>query len=168
MGLYFYCGWFGLIDIRFMLQKLLRNKKKIGWALFLILLLVLVRAFEETLFYDPFLNYYKDEYANLPFPKFSLPQTFKLFFSTAMRFYLNSMISLFLLYVLFRDTKIVKFTAFLYVVLGSVLMISFVFILTFFGEENKMTLFYIRRFLIQPIFILLFIPAFYYQKRIKK
>jgi exosortase F-associated protein len=53
-------------------------------------------------------------------------------------------------------------------ILGSVLMISFIFILTFFGEENKMTLFYIRRFLIQPIFILLFIPAFYYQFEIKK
>ncbi|NBU81103.1 MAG: exosortase F system-associated protein, partial [Flavobacteriaceae bacterium] len=52
--------------------------------------------------------------------------------------------------------------------LGSILMISFVFVLTFFAEESKMTLFYIRRFLIQPIFILLFIPGFYYQKKIKK
>jgi exosortase F-associated protein len=25
--------------------------------------------------------------------------------------------------------------------------------------------FYVRRFLIQPLFIILFIPAFYYQKR---
>ena len=148
-----------------MLQILLRNKGKIGWSLFLILLLVLIRAFENTLFYDPFLNYYKDEYAHLPFPKINI---FKLFFSLGMRFYLNSVISLFLLYVIFKDTQIVKFTAFLYMVLGSVLMISFIFMLNFFGEENKMTLFYIRRFLIQPIFILLFIPAFYYQKQIKK
>lgn len=148
-----------------MLQRLLKNKEKVGWSLFLILLLILIRVFEETLFYDPFLNYYKDEYANLPFPKINI---FKLFFSLGIRFYLNSVISLFLLYVLFKDTKIVKFTAFLYMVLGSVLMISFIFTLNFFGEENKMTLFYIRRFLIQPIFILLFIPAFYYQKQIKK
>ena len=148
-----------------MLQKLIRNKGKIGWPLFLILLLVLIRAFENTLFYDPFLNYYKDEYAHLPFPQINI---FKLFFSLGMRFYLNSVISLFLLYVIFKDTKIVKFTAFLYMVLGSILMISFIFTLNFFGEEHKMTLFYIRRFLIQPIFILLFIPAFYYQKQIKK
>lgn len=148
-----------------MLQRLLKNKEKVGWSLFLILLLILIRVFEETLFYDPFLNYYKDEYANLPFPKINI---FKLFFSLGIRFYLNSVISLFLLYVLFKDTKIIKFTAFLYMVLGSVLMISFIFTLNFFGEENKMTLFYIRRFLIQPIFILLFIPAFYYQKQIKK
>jgi exosortase F-associated protein len=148
-----------------MLQKLIRNKGKVGWSLFLILLLVLIRAFEETLFYDPFLNYFKSEYSQLAFPRINI---FKLFFSLGIRFYLNSIISLFLLYVLFKDTQIVKFTALLYMILGSILMISFIFTLNFFGEESKMTLFYIRRFLIQPIFILLFIPAFYYQKKIKK
>jgi hypothetical protein len=148
-----------------MLQKLKRNKEKLIWSLFLVLLLVLIRAFEDSLFYDPFLNYYKDEYAHLPFPQINI---LKLFFSLGMRFYLNSVISLILLYVIFKDKQIVKFTAFLYMILGSVLMISFIFILNFFGEENKMTLFYIRRFLIQPIFILLFIPAFYYQNKIKK
>ena len=147
-----------------MLHKLIRNKGKIGWSLFLILLLVLIRAFETTLFYDPFLNYFKDEYAHLAFPKINI---FKLFFSLGMRFYLNSVISLFLLYVIFKDTQIVKFSALLYMILGSILMISFIFTLNFFGEESKMTLFYIRRFLIQPIFILLFIPGFYYQKKIK-
>lgn len=147
-----------------MLQKLLSDKKKIGWSLFLILLLVLIRAFEETLFYDPLLDYFKREYSQLSFPKINI---FKLFFSLGIRFYLNSMISLLLLYVIFKDKQMVKFTAFLYMVLGSVLMISFIFILTFFAHE-KMMLFYIRRFLIQPIFILLFIPAFYYQKQIKK
>ena len=148
-----------------MLQKLIKNKEKIGWSLFLILLLVLIRAFENTLFYDPLLDYFKTENSHLALPQINI---FKLFFSLGMRFYLNSVISLFLLYVIFKDTQIVKFTAFLYMVLGSVLMISFIFTLNFFGEEHKMTLFYIRRFLIQPIFILLFIPAFYYQKQIKK
>lgn len=147
-----------------MLERLVRNKKKIGLSLFLILLLILIRAFEEALFYDPFLSYFKDEYAHLPFPQINI---IKLFLSLGIRFYLNSMISLFLLYVLFKDTKIVKFAAFIYMVLGSILMISFIFTLTFFPQE-KMTLFYIRRFLIQPIFILLFIPAFYYQKQIKE
>ena len=148
-----------------MLQILLKNKEKIGWSLFLIMLLVLIRAYEKTLFYDPLLNYFSTENAHLALPKINI---FKLFFSLGMRFYLNSVISLFLIYVIFKDTQIVKFSAFLYMVLGSVLMISFIFTLNFFGEESKMTLFYIRRFLIQPIFILLFIPGFYYQKQIKK
>ena len=148
-----------------MLQFLLKNKRRLLWSLFLVLLLVLIRVFEDRLFYDPFLSYFKSEYSHLPLPPINF---FKLFFSLGMRFYLNSVISLFLLYVLFKDTQIVKFSALLYMVLGSILMISFVFVLNFFGEDNKMTLFYIRRFLIQPIFILLFIPAFYYQKQTKK
>jgi exosortase F-associated protein len=148
-----------------MLQKLVENKGKLVWSLFFIMLLVLIRVFEDTLFYDPFLNYYKNEYTHLPFPQINI---FKLFFSLGMRFYLNSVISLFLLYVIFKDKQIVKFSALLYMILGSVLMISFIFILISFSEESKMTLFYIRRFLIQPIFILLFIPGFYYQKQIKK
>jgi exosortase F-associated protein len=147
-----------------MLQLLQKNKEKLFWSLVLIGLLIGIRLFENQLFYDPFLEYYKTEYAHSPFPKINI---FKLFFSLGIRFYLNSVISLFLLYVLFKDTKIVKFSMLLYMILGSVLMISFIFTLNFFGEESKMTLFYIRRFLIQPIFILLFIPGFYYQKRIK-
>lgn len=150
-----------------MLQNLLSDTKKIGWCLFLIALLILIRAFEETLFYDPFLEYFKSEYSRQPLPRFSMVEMVKLFFSLGMRFYLNSMISIALLYVMFKDRQIVKFSLLLYMVLGSVLMISFIFMLTFFPQE-KMTLFYIRRFLIQPIFILLFLPAFYYQKQIKR
>ncbi len=148
-----------------MLLQLLKNKTQLFWAFVLISLLILVRLFEDQLFYDPFLSYFKSEYAHAKLPQFNI---FKLFLSLGMRFYINSVISLFLLYVIFKDTKIVKFSMLLYMVLGSILMISFIFVLTFFGENSKMTLFYIRRFLIQPIFILLFIPAFYYQKQVKK
>jgi len=148
-----------------MLQLLLKNKSTVLWSLFLIGLLVGIRLFEDQLFYDPFLSYFKSEFTHTKLPQFNV---FKLFFSLGMRFYLNTVISLFLLYVIFKDTKIVKFSILLYMILGSILLISFLFVLNFFGEENKMALFYLRRFLIQPIFILLFIPAFYYQKQVKK
>lgn len=144
---------------------MLKNKKQIGYAVIIVLLLIAVRAFEHTIFYDPFLKYFKEEYAHLPFPQI---QTVKLFFSLGFRYYLNSVLSIALLYVLFKDRKFTKFSILLYMILGSVLMISFFFVLQFFGEESKMTLFYIRRFIIQPIFLILFIPAFYYQKKIKK
>lgn len=147
-----------------MLKNLLKNKTNLFFGILLLLLLVLIRVFEDNLFYDPFLNYFKDNYTNL-----KLPQTnpIKLFFSLGFRYYLNSMISLGLLYLIFKDTKIIKFSIFLYSVLGIILMVSFFFILKFFGEQSKMNLFYIRRFIIQPIFLILFIPAFYYQKKIK-
>ena len=148
-----------------MLKKMLQNKFRIIVGLVLVLLLILIRAFENQLFYDPFLSYFKSEYTNVAFPKIN---TIKLFLSLGFRYYLNSMISLGILYLLFNEFKLVKFSTFLYVLFGSILMISFFFVLLKLGESSKMTLFYIRRFIIQPIFLMLFIPAFYYQKKIKK
>lgn len=143
---------------------MLKNKSKIFFLLILILLLIAIRAFENTIFYDPFLIYFKEEYAHLPFPEINI---IKLFISLGFRYYLNSIISLGILYLIFKDSKIIKFSTLLYMIFGSILMISFFFVLNFFGEQSKMILFYIRRFIIQPIFLLLFIPAFYYQKKVK-
>ena len=147
-----------------MLKKILKNKLRIALGLLIMALLVLIRTFEDELFYDPFLNYFKDDYTNLPLP---VIHTIKLFFSLGFRFYLNSILSLGLLYLIFKDTKIIKFSTVLFILFGSILMISFFFVLKIAGSESKMTLFYIRRFIIQPIFLILFIPAFYYQKKMK-
>jgi exosortase F-associated protein len=53
----------------------------------------------------------------------------------------------------------------LYLLFFIILVIAFIFILFYNGETNKMGLFYVRRFIIQPLFLLLFLPAFYYQKQ---
>ena len=96
-----------------MLKNLLKNKLRVGVGVFLLLLLIAIRAFENTIFYDPFLVYFKSGYSNLP-----LPQTnpIKLFLSLGFRFYLNSMISLALLYVIFKDNKIINFLIFMIMV----------------------------------------------------
>jgi len=147
-----------------MLKKLLHHKRDILIGPLLVGLLVCIRMFEDNLFYDPFLNYFKDNYSSMPLPGFNL---IKLFFSLGFRYYLNSILSLLLLYLIFRDTKIIKFSIFLYMLFGTVLMIGFFFVVMKLGEDHKMILFYIRRFIIQPIFLILFIPAFYYQQKIK-
>jgi exosortase F-associated protein len=147
-----------------MLQKLLNNKKKIFFSFLLIVGFILIRTFESCIFYDPFLRYFKSEYSGLPFPEIN---GFKLSVNLSFRYALNTAISLVLLWVVFSDKDIIKVASFLYVVFGIVLLISFFLSFYFFGEEHKMLLFYIRRFLIQPLFILLFLPAFYYQKQIK-
>ena len=87
-----------------MLKKIVNNKLNVAAGLFLIVLLVAIRAFEDTLFYDPFLDYFKSNYHNLPLPKLSIV---KLFFSLGFRYYLNSIISLGLLRLIFNDAKIV-------------------------------------------------------------
>ena len=145
-----------------MLQKLLNHKIRIALAILFILFLALIRAYEDSLFYDPFLNYFKADYYNLPLPE---TDAIRLFFGLFFRYFLNTLLSLALIYVFFKDIEAVKFASILYVVFFIILIVAFFLVLSFFGEANKMILFYIRRFLIQPIFLLLFIPAFYYQKQ---
>jgi exosortase F-associated protein len=161
MELYFCSSWFGLINFLFMLQKILQNKLRIFFGFLFFIGLLAVRYYQENLFYDPLLGYFKEEDSVAITPNINF---IKLFFSLALRYYFNSMLSIGILYAVFLDLKLIRFSVLLYIILGSVLLISFVFILHFYGFENKFTLFYVRRFLIQPIFLLLFLPAFYFQK----
>ncbi|MES2575897.1 MAG: exosortase F system-associated protein [Bacteroidota bacterium] len=147
-----------------MLQKLLNNKIKILLVISLVLLLVFIRAYEDVLFYDPFLNYFKIDYHNLPLPEI---QNSSLFLGLLFRYFLNSIVSLAVIYVLFKDIEAVKFASILYILFFIILVVTFFFMLSYFSEPSKMVLFYIRRFLIQPIFLLLFLPAFYFQKQNK-
>lgn len=147
-----------------MLKKLFKNKLKIAFGILLVVLLIGVRAFETQLFYDPFLSYFKQEYVNLPFPELN---NFKLALHLSFRYFLNSIISLALLWVLFRDKEMIAFAGFLYLIFFVLLLLIFFVVLHLYGEQSKMLLFYIRRFLIQPLFILLFIPAFYFQNQKK-
>jgi exosortase F-associated protein len=145
-----------------MLQKLFNHKVRIALAMLFVILLVLIRDYEDNLFYDPFLNYFKTDYYNLPLPEID---NFKLFFGLFFRYFLNAALSLAIIYVLFKDADAVKFASILYLIFFIILIIIFFFVLFYIGETNKMGLFYVRRFIIQPIFLLLFLPAFYYQKQ---
>jgi len=145
-----------------MLQKILNHKVRIVLALLLIILLVIIRAYEDVLFYDPFLNYFKSDYNNMPFPE---TDNIKLFFGLFFRYFLNTSISLAIIHVLFRDIEAIKFASILYVLFFVILIIGLFFVLLYMGDSNKMALFYVRRFIIQPILLLLFLPALYYQKQ---
>lgn len=138
---------------------------RIGLLITLVMALVFIRIFENNIFYDPLIAYFKGNFNATPLPKM---HQIKLFASLGFRYYLNSIISLGIIYLLFKNAKTTKLALLLYMVLGSILLISFVFILQFFGETNKMNLFYIRRFIIQPLFLILFVPAFYYQTKVVK
>lgn len=145
-----------------MLQRLLNHKGRVALAMLFVIMLVLVRAYEDSLFYDPFLNYFKSDYNNLALPKIN---NFHLFIGLLFRYFLNTLFSLAIIYVLFKDLQGLKFASMMYVILFLILVIVFFCTLSFFDGDNKMFLFYIRRFLIQPIFLLLFLSAFYYQKQ---
>jgi exosortase F-associated protein len=145
-----------------MLKKLFNYKFRILFLLVLISFLATIRIFEKSLFYDPLLNYFKSDYTNLPLP---LLNNINLFFGLFFRYILNTVVSIAIIYVAFKDFGLVKFASILYLIFFVILIGIFFFVLSFYGEESKMTLFYIRRFLIQPLLLLLFIPGFYIQKQ---
>jgi len=148
-----------------MLKNRFSPKISIALATLFVLLLVLIRTYEDALFYDPFLDYFKSDYYNLPLPEI---HNFQLFTSIFFRYFLNSILSLAIIFVVFKDVDAVKFASFLYLLFFVILVVAFFFILIRNGETNKMNLFYVRRFLIQPLFLLLFLPAFYFQKQNKQ
>lgn len=123
---------------------------------------VLIRLFESRWFYDPFLSYFKGAYQSQPFPEF---ESFKLFFNLFLRYFLNTVLSLGIIYVLFRNKEFLKVASFLYTVFFVLLIVAFFYIVNY--SDNSFVLFYVRRFLIQPLFLLLFVPAFYFQKSVE-
>ena len=147
-----------------MLEKVKINRNKIIAVGILFVLLVAIRAFEDYLFYDPFSLYFKNDYLSLPFPVFN---SLSLLISMGVRFGLNSIISLLIIYCLFKDWGLTKFAAFLYAFFFVVLIAAFFVLVLFTDQYNNFIVFYVRRFLIQPLLLLLFIPAILYQKRMK-
>ncbi|MFY0603870.1 MAG: exosortase F system-associated protein [Flavobacteriaceae bacterium] len=138
-------------------------KKPIRIALILVLLLLLfiIRAFEADLFYDPLIVYFQNDYLYKTMPKIN---TWHLVVDMLFRYTLNSLITIGIIYLIFKKKRHVKFT-------GSLLMIAFMILILVFtlqlrGEFTSGYLFpfYVRRFIIHPLFLLLLLPAFYYQK----
>ena len=146
-----------------MLKNLLNNKIKVFVLFLLVLVLVSIRIFEESLFYDPYLDFFKTDFTNFPLP---VVDKFSLFLSLVFRYSLNSIVSIFFIQIAFNDINFTKFASVLYGILFVILIIVFYVVLAFFADKSKMELFYIRRFLIQPLFLLLFIPGYLIQKRV--
>lgn len=138
---------------------------RFGLLIIALICIVLIRTYEDFLFYDPFLDFFKSDYQNQVVPDF---ETLQLFLGIGFRYGLHMILSLLILYLLFRDKKIIFLSSILYLLFFLVLIGCFFFLLHASKRPNYLILFYVRRFLIQPLFLVLFIPAFYYQKRIKK
>jgi exosortase F-associated protein len=146
-----------------MLKHLLNNKFRVFILVSLVLFLALIRIVEASLFYDPYLDYFKSDFVNFPLP---IVDKSKLFLSLFFRYLLNTIISITFIQIAFKDVNFSKFVAVLYWLLFTILIVTFFFVLAVYAQENKMLLFYIRRFLIHPLFLLLFIPGYLIQKRL--
>lgn len=137
-----------------------------GVSILLVILLVfgliLIRQFAGDIFYDPLIDFFKTDHSTQPLPEM---MTGKLLLHITFRYLLNTVLSLLILWVIFRSGSILKLTLILYAALFILLMIIFIVLVNTSEAGNHMALFYVRRFLIQPLFLLLLLPAFYFHKR---
>ena len=140
----------------------MKKNYKIIIVFILIGLLVIIRGFENSLFYDPLIQFFKTDHTTGSLPVFD---TFKLLGNVSLRFIANTVISVGVLWVVFLDRGVIKLSVFLYVILFVLLIIAFCYLLFLSNTNNYIPLFYVRRFLIQPIFLLILLPAFYFYKR---
>ncbi len=141
-------------------KKLKLNAADITGIIVLLVLLVAVRIWQDALFYDPLIQFYKTDAKVLP--EFDTP---RLCVGLLFRYAINTLLSLCILWLIFKDRQVVKLSALLYGVFFLVLISAFFFVISA-ESPNQLVLFYVRRFLIQPLFLILFIPAFYYQKKV--
>ncbi|MFN7100047.1 MAG: exosortase F system-associated membrane protein [Flavobacterium sp.] len=145
-----------------MLSKVLRNKCRCLAFIVLVAILIMVRVFENELFYDPFLDFFKKDFENFTLPAVDHA---KLALGLLLRYGFNTIVSTSLIYIVYQDFDLLKFILVVYAFLFVVLMLCFFIVLLNAIPNQNWILFYIRRFLIQPIFLLLFFAGIYYQKR---
>ena len=131
------------------------------WIGILFCLLALIRFYEKELFYDPYLVFFKNDYLYLDSPR---REVAKLIAFTTLRYIVNSVISIAILYLFFKDKSIVKFSLIVYAASYVILIILFLYFVLNPKQEDYYVFFNIRRFLIQPLILLLLLPAYYYQR----
>lgn len=123
--------------------------------------LVLIRWFESELFYDPYLAFFKNDYLYADTPNV---EVFKVTAFTILRYALNTIVSLAILFVVFKDKDIIKFSGLIYAIAFVLLIMGYLYFVLNPKQSTYYIFFNLRRFLIQPIILILLLPAFYYQK----
>ncbi|RLJ30965.1 exosortase F-associated protein [Chryseobacterium sp. 7] len=124
--------------------------------------LIGVRALEDTLFYDPFLNYFHEANKNIDFPAFEWG---KLIGGHLLRFLLNLIFSCLIIYGLFKDKQWTLQGAVMITIVFIISLPIYLYCISDRFEIGYLFSFYMRRFVIQPLIILLVVPMFYYRKQ---
>ena len=125
--------------------------------------LFLVRAYEEELFYDPLNLYFQDDYLRaIPLEIDKERMILHIFF----RYSTNGFISLIIIHLLFGSKKISKFSLFFLSIAFTFLTSVFLILIHHDFQGGLLLTFYVRRFLIHPLFLFVLLPTFYYHKKI--
>lgn len=143
----------------------MKKKYRLLIVVFLIAVLVIIRMYGSFIFYDPFINYFKGAYLTDQFPEFD---TSFLFINIGIRYLMNSIISIAVIYTIFLNKGELKFLLKFYLIGFFILSFFYYFHLKTEFNNGYLVAFYTRRILIHPIFLLVLLPTFYYQRILKK
>ncbi|MBF4985805.1 exosortase F system-associated protein [Nonlabens mediterrranea] len=127
----------------------------------LLVLLVLVRLFEIPLFNDPLYAYFHSDFQLYDLPDIDL---WSVIASTSLRFLLNMVLSIWILWFLYKRESYIRASLWVYLFAFILLLIAFILLIDADSNFMKMALFYARRFLIQPILLFILVPGFYFLK----
>ena len=139
----------------------MNKKKRIFLIGILFLMLVGVRILAQNYFYDPLIEYFQNDYLYHGIPELNNGKFWGFLF---LRYLLNSSISLLIIYLAFYNMKVISFSVKFYGLAFLCLGLLFWVLLNCELSLGYRLTFYIRRFLIHPLFLLILLPAFYYQK----
>jgi exosortase F-associated protein len=130
-----------------------------------ILGLISVRFLEDKIFYDPFLEFFKADYKVAQVHDYICG---KLMLSHFFRFALNLIFSAIVVHFMFLNKKWTIQAVFLMAVAFLFFFPIYLWCLYSKMEIGYLFTFSVRRFVIQPIILLLIIPIFYYRKKLGK
>lgn len=124
--------------------------------------MISVRVLEGTIFYDPFLGYFHEANKNIEFPTFEWG---RLIAGHVFRFILNLFFSCLIIYGVFKNKNWTIQGAVMMIVVFSITFPIYLYCIHSKFEIGYLFSFYMRRFVIQPLIILLIVPMFYYRKQ---
>lgn len=124
--------------------------------------LIGVRMVEDSVFYDPFLDYFHVADKNAPFPDFEWA---KLILNYIFRFSLNLILSALIVHFIFKNKEWTMQAVVLMLLVFAITFPIYLYCIYTRFEVGYLFSFYMRRFVIQPLILLLIIPLFYYRKQ---
>lgn len=122
--------------------------------------LVLIRMYEYRFFYDPFMYFFEQSFQEGT--QLKVPTEY--YFNVFLRFILNTVVSLIILFVTFKSVAMIKFATLIYAGFFVVLFPLFIFLMHHVSPNDYLAAFYVRRFLVHPVLVLILLPAFYYYR----
>lgn len=124
--------------------------------------LISIRMFEDQLFYDPFVNYFHQANKYSTFPDF---EWFRLMLHYFFRFLLNLILSAIIVHFIFKNKEWTVQAVILMIIVFAITLPIYLYCIHTKFEIGYLFSFYMRRFVIQPLTLLLIIPLFYYRKK---